>query len=213
MVKECQTSIIEKNWRSQNLWEKQISRKENLKKCTNFEEQKGTRHIRENFCFGAIFFSCPSSTKSCLRFLLICFDREIKGIYQSSLRNEVDYTDIMNVFPNILTKNWNFIKLRQDFVDKRAMIKTTLTFSCHRKTLVPFYLRKKIPENAFLTLTVNYPTFLLKKITICLKFCERTLTRSARRGDEKRKRWWLKVRILVTYTVYADICICKCLNS
>ena len=26
-----------------------FSRKENLKKCTNFEEQKGTRHIGETF--------------------------------------------------------------------------------------------------------------------------------------------------------------------
>ena len=31
-----------------NLFEKQISRKENLKKCTRFEEQKSTKYIREN---------------------------------------------------------------------------------------------------------------------------------------------------------------------
>ena len=36
------------------------------------------------------------------------------------------------------------------------MITTALTSSCHLETFVPFYLRKKIPENAFLTLTVNY---------------------------------------------------------
>ena len=35
------------------------------------------------------------------------------------------------------------------------MITTTLTSPCHRKTLVPFCLRKKILENAVLTLTVN----------------------------------------------------------
>ena len=46
--------------------------------------------------------------------------------------------------------------MRHAFVDKRAMITTALTSSCHRKTLAPFCLRKKRPENAFLTLTVNY---------------------------------------------------------
>ena len=36
------------------------------------------------------------------------------------------------------------------------MVTTTLTSSCHRKTLVPFCLRKKKREGTFLTLTVNY---------------------------------------------------------
>ena len=36
------------------------------------------------------------------------------------------------------------------------MITTALISSCHWKTLEPFYLRKKRPENALLTLTVNY---------------------------------------------------------
>ena len=105
---------------------------------------------------------CPSSTKPCLRFLLICFDREKKGFYQSSLRNEVDFTDIMNVSPNILAKNENFKKLRYSFVDKRTLITMALTSSCHWKTLVPFCLREKILENAFLTLTVNYRKILQK---------------------------------------------------
>ena len=114
-------------------------RKENLKKCTSFEEQKGTRYIRGNVYFGIIIFGCLSSTKSCLRFLLICFNREIKGFYQSPL-----------------AKNLNLKKLRHDFVDERAMITTTLISSYHWKILVPFFLRKIKLENAFLTLTVNY---------------------------------------------------------
>ena len=36
------------------------------------------------------------------------------------------------------------------------MITTTLKIFCQWKTLVPFYLRKKIPEKEILTLTVNY---------------------------------------------------------
>ena len=129
-------------------------RKENLKKCTSFEEEKGTRYIRGNVYFGIIIFGCLSSTKSCLRFLLICFNREIKGFYQSPFGNEVDFMNIMNVFPNILAKNLNLKKLRHDFVDERAMITTTLISSY--QILVPFFLRKIKLENAFLTLTVNY---------------------------------------------------------
>ena len=36
---------------------------------------------------------------------LICFAREIKDFYQSSLGNKVDFRDIRNVSPNILPKN------------------------------------------------------------------------------------------------------------
>ena len=36
------------------------------------------------------------------------------------------------------------------------MITPALASYCRRKSLEPFRLRKKIPENAFLTLTVNY---------------------------------------------------------
>ena len=79
--------------------------KVNLKKCTSFEEQKGKRYIWKNFYFGIIIFSCLSSTRRCLRFLLNCFFLEIKSFYQGSLGNEVDFRDIMNVSPNSLAKN------------------------------------------------------------------------------------------------------------
>ena len=68
-----------------------------FEECTFFEEQKGTRYIRGNVYCGIIVFSCLSSTKACLRFLLVCFGREVRGFYQSSLGNEVDFTDIINV--------------------------------------------------------------------------------------------------------------------
>ena len=106
----CSSSIKEINmiiWkRMSNIyyWEKltfselRFSRKENLKKCTAFEEQNSTRYIRGNVYIGIMIFSCLSSTKPCLRFLLNCFVREIKG-------NEVDFRGIMNVSLNILAKN------------------------------------------------------------------------------------------------------------
>ena len=142
--------------------EKYISEKENLKKYTSFEEQIGTRYIREKVYFGIIIFSCFSSRKSCLRFLLNYFFQETKGFYQSSLGNEVDFRDIMIVSQNILAKNQNFKKIRNDFVDDRALITTKLISSCHWKALAPFCLQKKRPEYAFLTLIVNCRKILQK---------------------------------------------------
>ena len=88
--------------------------------------------------------------------------REIKAFYQSSSWNKVAFQDIMNVSPNILAKNWNFKTLRCDFLNERTLITTTLISFCHSKTLVPFCLWKKRPENAFLTLIVNYPKIIQK---------------------------------------------------
>ena len=135
-----------------------------MKKYTSFEEQNGTRYIEENLYFVNLnIFSCLSSTKPCLRFLLNSFVREIKGFYQSSLGTGVDFRVIMNVSPNSLAKNENFKKLRHGFVDERALISTTLVSSSHWKTRVPFSLRNKRPENAFLTLIINYFKILQKK--------------------------------------------------
>ena len=127
-----------------------------MKKCTSFEEQKGTRYIRGNVYFGIIVFSCLWSTKQCPRFFLICFPWEIKSFYQGSLGNEVGFRDIMNIFPSILAKKENFKSLGYGFVDERALTTATLISSFHSKTLVPFCLRKRRSENAFLTLIVNY---------------------------------------------------------
>ena len=133
-----------------------ISRKENLKKCTSFEEQKGTRYIRGSVCFAIIVFSCLLSAKPCPRFGLIYSAWEMKDFYQSSLGNEVNFRDILNISPKILAKHLYFKKLRDSFVGERPFITTTLISSCHWKTFVAFCLRKKRPENAFLTLTVTY---------------------------------------------------------
>ena len=52
--------------------------RKNLKKCTNFEEQKGTRYIREKIYFGIIIFSCLQllsfvyKTVSQISFKLFC---------------------------------------------------------------------------------------------------------------------------------------------
>ena len=106
-------------------------------------------YIGTNVYFSIIVFSRLSSTKPCPRFLLSCFAREIKGFYQSSLENQVDF------------KN-----LRHGFVDERALITTTLISFCHWKTLVPFCLWMKRPEKAFLTLTVNCRKIVQKNETM-----------------------------------------------
>ena len=73
------------------IYQKGHLQKENLKKCTGFREQKCSRYIWENVYFGIIIFNCLLSAKLCLRFLLNCFVREIKGFYQSSLGNKIDF--------------------------------------------------------------------------------------------------------------------------
>ena len=135
-----------------------------MKKCTNLEKQKGIRYIQGNVYFGIIVFSCLLSTRLCLRFLLFCFAREIKGFYQTSLWFEVDFRDKINVSTNILAKNQFFKKLTHFFVDERALITMTLISFCHWKFLVPFCLQKKRPENAFLTLIIAK---LYKKNKLC----------------------------------------------
>ena len=112
--------LVSKGMSNIYYWEKltfsklRCLRKENLKKRTCFEEKKGTRYIRENVYFGIVVLSCLSSTKACLRFILICFARDIKDFFQSSLENEVDFRDKMNVSLNILAKiktkkNWHTV--------------------------------------------------------------------------------------------------------
>ena len=95
-------------------------------------------------------------------YFLICFAREIKGFYQSSLENEVDFREIMNISHNIFVKIRNSKKLRRSFLDERSLITTTLISSCNSKTLVPFCLLKKRTENAFLTPTANYRKIVYK---------------------------------------------------
>ena len=112
--------------------------------------QKGSRYIRGNVYFCLIVFSSLSSTKPCLRLFKICFDREITGFYQSSLGNEL----ISWTYERFPKQQIN--RLRNSFADKIEVSNMASTSSCHRKTFLPFCLRKKIPENAFLTLTVNY---------------------------------------------------------
>ena len=138
-------------WQKLTFSKPRFSGKENLKKCTSFEEQKGTSYIRGNVYFGILVYNCLSSTKLFLRFLLTCFSQEIKGFYQSFLGSEVDFTDIMNVSPYILAKNKNFKKLRRGFVDERAIITMTLISSFHPKTLVPFCLWNKDWKHIFNT--------------------------------------------------------------
>ena len=52
----------------------QFSRKENLKKCTNFEEQKGTRYIRGNVYILHYRLQLPfvNKTVSQISFKLFC---------------------------------------------------------------------------------------------------------------------------------------------
>ena len=59
---------------------------------------------------------------------------------------------MMKVSPKISALNQNFKKLRHGYNDVNIITNIFLSL----EALVPFCLRKKKPENAFLTLTVNY---------------------------------------------------------
>ena len=56
--------LIEKSWRSQNLSEKQISRKENSKKYTSFKEKKVQGIFVETFILALLSSAVSSSTDS-----------------------------------------------------------------------------------------------------------------------------------------------------
>ena len=82
-----------------------FSQKENLNKCTCFEEQNKCNIYSGERFLAIIVFSCLPLEKLCLIFLFICFAWEIKGSFHSFLENELDFTAIMNLSPNILAKN------------------------------------------------------------------------------------------------------------
>ena len=132
--------------------------------------------IWENVYFGIIIFSCLSSAKSCLRFLLNCFAREVKGFHQSALGNQVDFRDIMNVSPNILAKNSNIKKLRHSFVDERVLITTTLISSCHWKIILYLfacerkYLRRIFNTNSELLQNCTEKQIMPFKTTVNCQF-------------------------------------------
>ena len=122
-----------------------------MKKCTNFEEQKGTRYIQGNVYFGIIVLSFLLSAKPLLRFFLLCITQKIKGFYQSSLGNEVDFRDIRTVLQISLLKI-KISKSWDSFVDERALITTALIFSCYWKT---YYLYPYKRKDLMLTLIVT----------------------------------------------------------
>ena len=124
-----------------NSWKSKFLGKKIWRNALALKRKKVQGIFWENVYFAIIIFSSLWSTKIYLRFLLNFFVREIKDFYWSSLVNAVDFKD----------------------VDERALITTTLISFCDCKTLVPFSLRKKRPENGFLTLIVNYYKIVEKK--------------------------------------------------
>ena len=73
----------------------------------------------------------------------------------------------MNVFPNILTKyKSKFQKTETEFCRWKSTDNNDINYpSCHWKMVVSFYLRKKKPENGFLTLIVKYRKMVQKNKT------------------------------------------------
>ena len=100
-----------------------------------------------------IALSCISCTKPYLVFLLICFAQKIKGL--DFMRKWGWFHGHVIRFTKNLSSRLKHQKTKIRFCRSKNNVTTTLISSCHWKTLVPFNLRKKRPENAFLKLTVN----------------------------------------------------------
>ena len=88
-----------------------FSQKENLKKCTGFEEQKGISYVWGNVYFDFIDLSSLSSTKPCLEFLLICLAWEIKGKEMAFIRFHEEMRLISWIWFTFPQKSWLQIKI------------------------------------------------------------------------------------------------------
>ena len=109
-----------------------------MKKCASFEEQKVQGIFRETFVL-ALLSLAVFAYKMLSQISFILYYSGDKGLL-SELKNEVDFSYIMNVSPNILARNLNFKKLGRGFVDERALITMTLISSFYWKILEPFCL-------------------------------------------------------------------------
>ena len=122
-----------------------------FEEITSFEEQNGTRYIRGNVYFGITVFSCLSSTKLYLR---------------SQISFNLFCSGDKRLLSEFLTK-WRWCQGHKERFPKwLGNIKISKNWDLSLETLVAFWLWKKRPENAFLTLTVNY-----RKIVQKSKLC------------------------------------------
>ena len=118
-----------------------------MKKCTSFEEQKGTRYIWGNVYFGIIVFSWLSSTKLCqISCNLFCSGD--KRLLSEFLRSWRWFQGDNKTLPQI---SWMKIKMAKnwDFVDEKALIISTLIFSFIGESLYLFAYEGKVLECIF----------------------------------------------------------------
>ena len=159
---------------SSKLW---FSQEENLKKCTSFKEEKGTSYIQGNVYFGIIFlalflalfwhfgiclFQLSFVYKTVSQISLNLFCSGDKRLLSEFFPKWGWFHEHNERFPNILAKI-KFSKTETCFCRWKSNDYNKNDYSCHWKTLVPFCMRKKRPENAFLTLTVDYHKIVKKK--------------------------------------------------
>ena len=120
----------------------------NLKKCTSFEEQKSTRYIWKNLYLPLSFVY---KTVTQISFKLFCSGD--KKILSEFLRKWGWFQGYNECFPKYLGEKFQKTETRSC---RGKSTDNNNISSCHWKILAPFCLRKKRPENAFLTLIVNY---------------------------------------------------------
>ena len=111
-----------------------------MKKCTTFEEQKGTRYIRGNVSFAIIVFTIVFHVSFSLFWL------GDKRFLSEFFGKWAWFHGFNERFIKYIGWKLKFQKTETGFADERALIATTLMSSYHWKTFVPFCLRKKRPE-------------------------------------------------------------------
>ena len=120
-------------------------RKENLKKCSGFEEQKGTSNIRENVYFGIMIFSCHSSKKAVSQISFKLFGSGGKRRWSEFLKKWGWFQGLNERFPKYLGKKLRFQETETGF--------------CRWK-------RTDNNDNIFLSLESSYTCLLAKENTL-----------------------------------------------
>ena len=143
-----------------------FSLKENLKKCSSFERAKRYKiYSRKRLLwYYRLQLSFVYKTVSQIYSNLLCSGD--KSLLSEFFRKWGWFHGHNERLPKYLCQKLKLQKLRHAFVDERAMILMTPISSCHWKTLLPFCLRKKRLEDAFLTLTVNHLLCTEKQIVL-----------------------------------------------
>ena len=137
-----------------------------MKKCTSFEEQKGTKYIWGRFYFGLILFSYLSSTKLCLKFCL----KEYSGQYSVLIKMHIatENEKFINVKFILKTIFWKMFRFYWSFfIDTIISLISSTQIACYvmfvqyvQKEPLEVFFKKDVLKN-FANFTGKHPCWSL----------------------------------------------------